>query len=220
MVYALAFLAVATAGLGYFLGWRSRQKALRVALADHAGKLAIAEQEIIRHTAVDPVTGLHMQRHFQEFLEREWRRASRQRQAVSVIMIEIDHFRGFHERQGPVASDACLRNVANALKALIHRPSDALTLYGDPGKFGVVLGGTDRAGAVVLAGRLRAVVEGLRTPNPVSSNSPFVTATLGVASATPDRDAAWQDIELIAAAENALDRAKDAGRNVVMASPA
>ena len=74
-------------------------------------------------------------------------------------MIEVDHFRAFNERQGKPEGDACLKSVAEALKPMIHRPGDVIARYGGAGKFGVVLGGTDCKGAMLLAERLRAAVE-------------------------------------------------------------
>ncbi|HKY20819.1 MAG TPA: diguanylate cyclase [Vicinamibacterales bacterium] len=218
MGYALALVGVLLFGAGYFLGsrsGRSREAALKTTLDESLDKLRLVEHELLRYSAVDPVTGLHTQQHFQEFLEREWRRASRERRFVSVIMIEVDHFRAFNDRQGKPEGDACLKSVANAMKPLIHRPSDLIARYGGAGKFGVVLGATDSKGALLLAERLRLAIEHLATPNPASPTSPTVTASLGVASVTPDRDAAWQDIELIAAAERALAHAKEIGRNTV-----
>jgi PleD family two-component response regulator len=68
---------------------------------------------------------------------------------------------------------------------------------------------------MLLAERLRAAVENMKLPNPASSTGPFATASLGVAVAMPDRQGAWQDIELIASAERALAQAREAGRNTV-----
>jgi diguanylate cyclase (GGDEF)-like protein len=218
VAYALAFLAALLVGAGYLLGSRrarSREGALQTTLDERTEKLTLVEHELLRHSAIDPVTGLHTQQYFQEFLEREWRRGSRERRSVAVIMIEVDHFRAFNERQGKPEGDACLRSVADALKPMIHRPGDVMARYGGAGKFGIVLGGTDGRGAMVLAERLRAAVENLQKPNPASPTTPFLTASLGVAAALPDREGAWQDIELIAAAERALAQAREAGRNIV-----
>jgi diguanylate cyclase (GGDEF)-like protein len=218
VAYVLVFLAVLLVGAGYLLGsrrGRSREQALRTTLDEQSEKLTLVEHELLRHSAIDPLTGLHTQQYFQEFLEREWRRASRERQFVSVIMMEVDHFRAYNERQGKAEGDACLKTIADALKPLIHRPSDAVARYGGPGKFGIVLGSTDSKGAMILAERLRLAVETLKKPNPVSTSGEFVTASVGAVSVMPDREAAWQDIELIAAAERALAHAKEAGRNVV-----
>lgn len=215
----LAFLAALFVGAGYLLGsrrGRSREEALKTTLDERNEQLTLVEHELLRRASIDPVTGLQNQQYFQEFLEREWRRALRARQFVSVLMIEVDHFRAFNERQGKPEGDACLRTVADALKPLVHRPGDVLARYGGPGKFGLVLGITDSQGAMMLAERLRLAVDALKKPHPASTTSEFVTVSLGVAAAMPNRDAAWQDIELIAAAERALARAKESGRNVVM----
>ena len=219
MTYVLVSLALLFAGAGYLLGarrGRRRADALTATLNERNEKLSLVEHELFRHSAVDPATGLHTQLHFQEFLEREWRRASRARQHVSVIMIEVDHFRGFNEREGKVEGDACLKEVGDALKGLIHRPGDLVARYGGAGKFGVVLGATDGQSAVAVAERLRLAVERLAKPNPASTTGTITTVSLGVASAIPDREGAWQDIELIAAAARALGHAREAGRNKVV----
>jgi diguanylate cyclase (GGDEF)-like protein len=218
VVYAFALLAALLVGGGYLLGsrrQRSREEDLEATIEERNEKLTVVEQELLRHSATDPVTGLHTQQHFQEFLEREWRRAARQRQCVAVIMIEVDHFRAYNERQGKSEADACLKAVAGVLKPMIHRPGDVIARYGGPGKFGIVLGATDGTGAMLLAERLRVAVEGMKKPNPASPSTPFVTLSLGVAAALPDREGAWQDIELIASAERALAQAWETGRNTV-----
>ena len=212
------FAVLLLVGGGYFLGvrrGRSRETALKTTLDERNEKLTLVEHELLRRSSIDPVTELPNQQYFQEFLEREWRRAARDRAAVSMVMIEVDHFRAYNERLGKPEGDACLRSVADAMKPLVHRPGDALARYGGSGRFGVVLGGTDARGATVLAERLRAAVERLERPNPASSSGPNITLSLGVASVMPDREAAWQDIELIATAERGLAQAKEAGRNRV-----
>jgi diguanylate cyclase (GGDEF)-like protein len=219
VAYVLVLIAALLVAAGFVLGsrrGRSREEALQTTLDERDEKLTLVEQELLRKSAADPVTGLHTQQHFQDFLEREWRRASRDRHAISIIMVEVDHFRAYNERQGKPEGDACLKSVADALRPLIHRPGDVLARYGGAGKFGVVLGGTDEKGALVLAERMRLVVESLKAPNPASTSSEYMTLSLGVATTTPDRQAAWQDIELIAVAERALAQAREAGRNVVM----
>jgi diguanylate cyclase (GGDEF)-like protein len=212
----LLIAALLVAG-GYLLGTRrarGREHALQTSLEERNEKLSLVEHELLRRSNLDPVTELPVQQSFQEFLEREWRRAARDRLPLSLITIEVDHFRDYNDRIGKPQGDACLRAVADALKELVHRPGDFLARYG-AGKFGVVLGGTDASGAMALAEKLRLQVDALKLPNPASTTSSHVSLTLGVASAMPDRDAAWQDIELIATAERALVQAKEAGRNRV-----
>ena len=218
MVYAFALLGLLLVGTGFLLGMRhgrNREQALRTTLDETDQKLTLVEHDLLRRSALDPVTGLQTQQYFQEFLEREWRRAARERQFIAAIMIEIDHFRAFSERQGKSESEACLKSVATVLRPLIHRAGDVIARYGGSGKFGVVLGGTDSKGALVLAERLRASVESMKAPNPASPGAKFLTVTAGVAATMPDREGVWQEIELIAAAERALAHAREAGRNTV-----
>jgi len=214
----LLLIAVLLVAAGFAMGARrarGREGSLKATIDEQSEKLTLVEHELLRRSNLDPVTELPTQQSFQEFLEREWRRASRDRSAVSLIMIEVDHFRAYNERVGTPQGDSCLRTVADALKKLIHRPGDFLARYGS-GKFGVVLGGTGEEGAIVLAEKLRETIEGLQLPNPASTTGPYLTASLGVTSVTPQRDAAWQDIELIAGAERALAQAREAGRNRVL----
>jgi diguanylate cyclase (GGDEF)-like protein len=217
VAFAFAVLGLLLVGAGYLIGVRrgwSREQELKTTIDDRDQKLTLVEHELLRHTAIDPITGVNTQQHFQEFLEREWRRASRDRQFVALIMIEIDHFRAFAERQGKAEADMCLKNVASMLKPHIHRPGDVLARYGGSGKFGVVLGATDSKGAMLLAERLRASVEVMKARNQASPTQ-FLTISVGVAAAMPDREGTWQEIELIAGAERALAHARDAGRNMV-----
>jgi diguanylate cyclase (GGDEF)-like protein len=217
LVLGLALTAVLLLAAGYTLGARAgaaREQSLKNAIDQQSEKLTLVEHELLRRSNLDPVTDLATQQAFQEFLEREWRRASRDRMPVSLIMIEVDHFRAYNDRLGKPQGDACLKAIADVLNKLIHRPGDFLARYG-PGKFGVVLGGTGEDGAMVLAEKLRSTVEGLKVRNPESPTAPHVTVSVGVASVKPQREAAWQDIELIAIVERGLEQAKEAGRNRV-----
>jgi diguanylate cyclase (GGDEF)-like protein len=213
-----AFIAALLVVAGYFLGvrkGRSREAALKTTIEERNEKLTLVEHELLRRLSRDPVTELPNQQYFQDFLEREWRRASRERTTVSLMMVEVDHFRAYNERMGKPEGDACLRAVADAMRPLIPRPGDILARYGGPGKLGLVLGGTDANGAMVLAERLRQAVEKLQKSNPASTSGPIVTLSIGVAAMMPDREGAWQDIELIATAEKALVQATEGGRNRV-----
>jgi len=219
VVYTLAFFAVLLVTAGYVLGarrGRGREAALERNLADRTEKLTFAERQLAHQAVIDPVTRLHTQQYFQEFLEREWRRASRDRQFVSMIMVEVDHFGAFNDRLGKAEGDAHLRSIADTLKPLIHRASDLVAHYGGAGKFGIVLGGTDSRGAMLLAERLRAAIADMKKPNPASSTAQIFTASVGVASVMPDRQGTWQDIQLIASAERALAQACESGRNTVV----
>jgi two-component system cell cycle response regulator len=212
---ALSVTAVLVLAAGYALGARrarSREKALKITVDEQSEKLALAEHELVRLSSLDPATELPTQQAFQEFLEREWRRAVRDRMSLSLLIIEVDHFRAYNERAGKPQADASLKTVADTFRRLIRRPGDFLARYG-VGKFGVVLGSVGQDGAMVLAETLRASIERLKIPNPASATGPLFTVSVGVASVRPERDAAWQDIELIAAGERGLAAATEAGRN-------
>ena len=213
--FALSVTAVLVLAAGYALGARrarSREKSLKTTIDEQSDKLTLAERELLRLSSLDPVTELPTQQAFQEFLEREWRRAVRDRMPLSLLMIEVDHFKAYNDRVGKSQGDASLKTVAGTLRRLIRRPGDFLARYGI-GKFGVVLGSVGQDGALVLAETLRASIEALKIPNPASPTGPLFTVSVGVASVRPERDAAWQDIELIAAGERGLAEATEAGRN-------
>ena len=120
----------------------------------------------------------------------------------------------FSKANGVRFGDACLKLVADALSAIVHRPADLVARYSSE-KFVVVLGGADGEGAFSVADKLRAAVEALELPHPESATAERVTISLGVATVVPTRDAEWQEIELIARAERALLQARQLGRNRV-----
>jgi two-component system cell cycle response regulator len=216
--FALGVIAVLLLAAGYALGARrakGRERNLKSTIDEQGEKLNLVEHELLRRHNLDPVTQLPTQQSFQEFLEREWRRAVRDRLPLSLIMIEVDHFRAYSDRVGKPEGDACLKTVADTLKKSIRRPGDFLARYGS-GKFAVVLGSVGRDGAMALAETLRSSIEALKFPNPLSPTGPILTLSVGVTSVEPARDAAWQDIEVIATAERGLAQATESGRNRVV----
>lgn len=142
-------------------------------------------------------------------------RERRADQPLTVLMIDVDHFKRLNDHYGHPAGDACLRAVAKVLQATLVRPGDVLARYGGE-EFIALVRSADAAGGLVVAERLRAAVEGLGIEH---RGSPFgiVTVSIGVASATPGAEAA--PASLIQAADNALYEAKCAGRNQVRQLP-
>jgi diguanylate cyclase (GGDEF)-like protein len=160
----------------------------------------------------DALTGVANRRRFQEFLDTEWRRALRSRTPVSVLMADIDHFKPFNDAYGHQQGDACLKRVAEAMSGELQRAGDLLARYGGE-EFVVVLPGHGLDAACQVGRRLRQAVEALAIPTSVSGAAPVVTVSIGAASAVPQGKEA--PAALIAAADRALYRAKDAGRNRV-----
>lgn len=167
------------------------------------------QTKLLELTLQDSLTGIPNRRAFDETIAREWRAALRTRQAISLLMIDIDLFKHYNDRYGHPAGDACLREVAAALQKAIQRPADLLARYGGE-EFVLVLPGASLAGAHEVAMRLRDRVHELNMPH-ADSPSRRLTISIGIASSTPMGEAAW-DV-LVTAADRALYEAKRNGRN-------
>lgn len=216
-LFAVALVLILLTVGGYAAGaWRSRvrDRELTSKLTERNEELQVARAELARLSSLDGLTQLASTEHFQRFLEHEWRRALRELTPLSLILIDLDHFKNYNERLGHEAGDECLRQVAGVLREAVGRPGDLVARYGGE-KFIVVLARTDADGVVSLATKLRAAVEALELPHPGSPVTDHVTISVGAATAVPSRGATWQEIELIAATERALADAKAAGRNRV-----
>lgn len=163
----------------------------------------------------DPLTGAANRRYLELAVDREWRREARHGHPIALIMVDIDHFKAYNDRYGHLQGDNCLRQVALSLRKTLHRPADTLVRYGGE-EFAILLPGTDLAAAQKMAERLRQAVEELRLCHAASPVADHVTISLGVA-AFRAREGNFD--ELLTAADGALYRAKDRGRNRVEASP-
>jgi len=159
----------------------------------------------------DALTGVANRRYLDHALSGAGRRESVASQPLSVLMIDIDHFKQLNDRRGHQAGDACLREVAQALRQALVRPGDVLARYGGE-EFIALLQEADSAGSLVVAERLRAAVEALRIEH-IGSPAGVVTVSIGAASAASQGEAIAAS--LVAAADRALYEAKCAGRNQV-----
>ncbi|ADH85345.1 diguanylate cyclase [Desulfurivibrio alkaliphilus] len=163
---------------------------------------------------LDGLTGIPNRRHFDELFDKEMRRCLRNGLPLSVIMTDIDHFKGFNDNYGHGAGDKCLQKVAGALSGSLVRPGDSICRYGGE-EFVALLPGTDAAGAREVAERLRVAVEALAITHEHSSAAPVVTVSLGAATLDPRRDSETDRQPLLSRADQALYAAKEAGRNRV-----
>ncbi|HXI43404.1 MAG TPA: diguanylate cyclase [Bryobacteraceae bacterium] len=177
-----------------------------------ARKLQAANQQLLRLSVVDALTGIANRRSFDQTLDRVWRSASRHQREVALIMIDIDFFKSYNDSLGHPAGDDCLRRVAKELTDALKRPDDFLARYGGE-EFVVILPQTDLAGVSVVAERLRGSMEALDIRHPASTIANHVTISQGVASILPTREAAR--FTLISMADEALYGAKKSGRNRV-----
>jgi diguanylate cyclase (GGDEF)-like protein len=164
---------------------------------------------------LDGLTNIPNRRRFDEDLETEWKRAQRTAKSLALVMFDIDYFKPYNDQHGHGAGDACLRQVANALRNGVSRPSDLLARYGGE-EFVALLPDTDPKGARIIAERLRGQVESLRIPHGYSDASPWVTISVGVACSAPQPDTTATS--LLETADRQLYAAKSAGRNRICCS--
>lgn len=166
-------------------------------------------------TAMDGLTQIANRRSLDATLATEWQRALRKREPLGLVMIDVDHFKLFNDTYGHQAGDDCLRGVAGALKDFARRPGDVAARYGGE-EFVLVLTGAAPAQARLVAERVRDRIQALAIPHQRSSHG-SVTASFGVASMVPGRQHSGPEV-LLLAADQALYRAKEGGRNRVVVS--
>jgi diguanylate cyclase (GGDEF)-like protein len=163
-------------------------------------------------TAIDGLTQIANRRSLDLNLSTEWQRAMRKQEPIGLIMIDVDHFKLFNDTYGHQAGDSCLRGVAGALKDFARRPGDLAARYGGE-EFVLVLTNANAHQTRVVAERLRDSIMALAIPHQRSSHG-NVTASFGVASIIPNSNYSGPEV-LLLAADQALYRAKDTGRNRV-----
>lgn len=172
--------------------------------------LQFANEELKRLAREDGLTGISNHRAFMEFAEQVWRIVAREQKTVSVLMVDVDHFKAYNDIYGHQAGDQCLRRIAKILRQHARRPLDMAARYGGE-EFAIVLGDTDLDDARGLGEGIRRQIEDLGIPHSGSPEYGVVTVSIGVASLVP-----MHEIEvatLISLADKALYRAKSNGRN-------
>jgi diguanylate cyclase (GGDEF)-like protein len=209
MFLATAVLSVDVVGL--VLG-DLKKSALEAEVA--RGQLSDALETLEAVARVDATTRIANRRRHDEVLEEEWQRAVRQKMPLSVLLIDVDHFKSYNDHYGHLAGDDCLRRVAEVVTAALRRSGDHLARFGGE-EFAIVLPNTDKAGAAELAEKVRLAVRnaGMRH---VATSGGVLTVSLGSATAYPQRDELATT--LLAEADRALYQAKRGGRDRVVVS--
>jgi diguanylate cyclase (GGDEF)-like protein len=158
---------------------------------------------------VDGLTGLANRRHFDESLQKEESLSLRKRAPLTLIMIDVDHFKAYNDLYGHLEGDECLKKISLALSLVIRRPSDLLARYGGE-EMVFLLPDTDACGAAMIAESARSAVQTLAQPHGASLQG-IVTVSVGYASAIADGPGSAR--RLLLQADNALYASKHTGRN-------
>jgi diguanylate cyclase (GGDEF)-like protein len=211
---ALALLAMGGTGGHLLRVRRARRRELELMglVEERTRQLESANAKLRELSFVDPLTGVANRRRFDQHLAFEWRRAHRSGLPISVVMVDLDSFKGFNDAYGHQEGDRCLQRVAAVLTEAAQRAGDLVARYGGE-EFVLLLQATGEEGAAALAERIRADVEALAIPHIRSRVGAVVTISVGVGSAVPA--AGLEPASVIAAADAALYRAKAHGRNRV-----
>ncbi len=179
-------------------------------------ELADRNQDLTQQAHLDALTHLANRRHFNDRLQQEWRRMSREQKWISLIMCDVDYFKKYNDTYGHQAGDECLRTVAQAVKHSVKRPGDVAARYGGE-EFAVILPDTRLNGAVCVAQEIRQKVISLKLPHESSQVSSHVTLSMGVASLRPSCSRSPE--MLVKMADQALYLAKEGGRDRILTYP-
>jgi len=190
----------------------AQQLAIAIQQAELYKQLQAANFELGRLATLDGLTQVPNRRHFNQYLELQWREAHREQTSLSIILCDVDHFKKYNDTYGHLAGDDCLKAVAHALRCMIKRPDDLAARYGGE-EFAMILPRTDLTGAAHIAESIRQQVYALREPHSSSDTADVVTLSLGVASMVPSSLGQQGYQELINRADQALYKAKETGRN-------
>lgn len=163
----------------------------------------------------DGLTGLANRRHFDERLAEEWARAKRDETPLSLLLIDVDHFKKFNDQYGHQAGDACLRSLGRILAEQVRRPADLPARYGGE-EVALLLPNTGADGCAEVSERVRRALRELGMLHALNPPSKLVTVSLGGATNIPIQGVT--EDALVATADRALYAAKESGRDrLVMA---
>ena len=182
-------------------------------LRDEGELLNKVNHELLELVRNDAQTGLWNRREYERVLVSETARAARTRQALSLLMIDVDDFKTYNDSFGHSAGDDCLAAVAGALAEVVHRPADFCARYGGE-EFVVLLPGTGAEGARLLAERMRGAIARRRIAHPTSRVGGLLTVSIGIATVVPPPG--YDGRALQEAADRALYAAKRGGRDRVV----
>jgi diguanylate cyclase (GGDEF)-like protein len=200
-----------------FVGAQRRERELRQLVAQKTADLQQANDELFFLSFTDPLTSLANRRLFDKLIERECGRIQRMNSFASLLSIDVDHFKQLNDTEGHQKGDECLVALGGLLTKMCRRKLDLAARYGGE-EFAMILPITNSADAERIAESIRQAIADLKISHPASPVAPYLTVSIGVATA--NKDWCCTPEALVAAADRALYEAKRRGRNrVCLASP-
>ncbi|MDJ0715458.1 MAG: diguanylate cyclase [Prochloraceae cyanobacterium] len=172
--------------------------------------LESANQTLEQVLRLDPVTKLGTKSLFKEYLNREWKRAIKEKKWLSLIRFDLDYFQEYQDLYSQLVADESLEKIGSVMKTIVKRSGDLTIHYGE-GKFAILLPNTNVVDADCVAEEIREKIKELEIVNLQSKINTHLTASLGVAGIKPSL--IEKQKALITRAEQALTQAKQSGRN-------
>lgn len=206
-----AELTAFEAGAVEFIAKPFHPKILKARLNTHLHARS-TQQQLNAIARIDGLTSICNRREFDMRLLTEWRRSTRADLKLSLLMIDIDHFKEYNDHYGHLKGDSCLTLIAQILRICNHRSSDTLARYGGE-EFVALLPESDITGALEVAQQCLETVQGAAIPHDASPVNPYVTISIGVTAIQPT--AGLNMTLLIEQADVALYQAKHNGRNQI-----
>ncbi len=211
----MAFYLIVSMLVGGFICWLMERHEKFNLLQ---GLLLLAESEerqrlnrqLAELASRDALTGLANRRRFDEAIAQEWERQGRDKQPITLLLVDVDHFKKYNDNYGHVAGDACLREVAQVLEKALNRPADLACRYGGE-EFALLLPATPASGGEDVADRLMKLIDALALEHKTSPTAAWVTVSIGIASVVPSSSLNLSS--LLMQADQALYHVKEHGRH-------
>ncbi len=205
-ILGLIILSILSISLYVFRSIQNDQTKLELA----SKKLKIANKKLENASYTDSLTTLHNRRYFNFIYEKELKRAKRNKNYITFMMLDIDFFKQYNDTYGHVEGDFALKSVAKVLKDSLRRPSDYVFRLGGE-EFGVLLSETDESHSARLAREICNAVRAREIKHEGSKVNEYLTISIGVVCMTADES--LDEELLISRADDMLYRAKESGRD-------
>ncbi len=177
---------------------------------DATQELAKVNEKLERLTRIDGLTGIANKRYFNEYLQHEWLRCTREKLPISLLFIDVDYFKFYNDNYGHLEGDVCLKKIAHALDESIYRISDMVFRYGGE-EMAVILPDVEHHGMCHMGEVMVQAIRDLKLPHAFSSVTDVVTISTGGTTIVPEQE--QHEDMLIRQADQCVYQAKAQGRN-------